>query len=150
MRARRFAALIGIAAAALWAPVASAAVPVTTIRLEVQFGVSEEFFATGGVVCSHGFAVSDPVSIVGGGRQGRGVFTFHLVKTLTCDNGDTFKLLVDAAASPTSSGTVGGFAAGQGTGSLEGLRGGGSVDGTFYPDGSGITDIYTGRLRIAP
>ena len=89
MRARRFAALIGIAAAALWAPVASAAVPVTTIRLEVQFGVLEEFFATGGVVCSHGFAVSDPVSIVGGGRQGRGVFTFHLVKTLTCDNGDT-------------------------------------------------------------
>lgn len=150
MRARRLAALIGIAAATLWAPVASAAVPVTTIRIEVQFDVVEEFFATGGVVCSHGFAVSDPVSIVGGGRQGRGVFTFHLVKTLTCDNGDTFKLLVNATASPTSSGTVGGFAAGRGTGSLEGLHGGGSLVGTFYPDGSGITDIYTGRLKIAP
>lgn len=149
MRARRLAVLIGLAGAALWAPVASAAVPVTTIRIEVVFGGAEEFFATGGVVCSHGFAVSDPVSVKGGGRYGGGVFTFHLVKTLTCDNGDTFKLLVDAAAS-TSSGTVGGFAAGRGTGSLEGLHGGGSLVGTFYPDGSGITDIYTGRLTIAP
>jgi hypothetical protein len=150
MRARRLAVLLGIAGVALWAPVASAAVPETTIRIEVVFGGAEEFFATGGVACSHGFAVSDPVFVKGGGRQGRGAFTFHLVKTLTCDNGDTFKLLVNAATSPTSGGTVGGFAAGRGTGSLEGLHGGGSLVGTFYPDGSGITDIYTGRLTIAP
>jgi hypothetical protein len=150
MRARKLAAVIGIAAAALWAPVASAAIPVTTIRIEVQFGGTEEFFASGGVVCSHGFAITDPVFIAGFGRQGRGVGTFHLVKTMTCDNGDTFKLLVDAAGSRTSPGTVGGFAAGQGTGSLAGLHGGGSLVGTGYPDGSGLTDIYTGRLTIAP
>jgi hypothetical protein len=149
MRARRFGVVIGIAIATLWAPVASAAVPVTTIRIEIVFGGSEEFFADGGVVCSHGWAVSEGFA-AGFGSKGRGVGTFHLVKTLTCDNGDTFKLLVNAAASPTSPGTVGGFAAGQGTGSLAGLHGGGSLVGTAYPDGSGVTDIYTGRLTIAP
>jgi hypothetical protein len=151
VRARRLAALIGIAGAALWAPVASAAVPVTTITINVVFGGAETFTATGGVVCDSGTAVSDPVSVVGGGRQGRGVFTFHVVKTLTCDDGSgTFKLLVDAAGSPTSSGTVGGFAAGQGTGDYVGLHGGGTLVGTSFPDGSGVTDVYTGRLTIAP
>ena len=148
MRARRLAVLIGIAGAALWAPVASAAIPVTTITIEVQFGGPEEFFADGGVVCSHGWAVTDGF-VAGFGSKGSGVGTFHIVKTMTCDNGDTFKLLVNAAASPTSPGTVGGFAAGRGTGSLEGLHGGGSLVGTAYPDGSGITDIYTGRLHIS-
>jgi hypothetical protein len=148
MRARRLAVLIGIAGAALWAPIVSAAVPVTTIRVEVVFGGTQEFFASGGVVCSHGVA-TDEGFVAGFGSKGGGVGTFHVVKTLTCDNGDTFKLLVNAAASPTSPGSVGGFAAGQGTGSLAGLHGGGSLVGTAYPDGSGITDIYTGRLHIS-
>lgn len=151
MRARRLAVLVGIAGAALWAPVATAAVPVTTITIEAVFGGPESFTATGGVVCSSGTSVSDPSFIAGGGRQGRGVFTFHVVKTLTCDDGSgTFKLLVNAAGSPTSSGTVGGFAAGRGTGDYVGLHGGGSLVGTTHPDGSGITDVYTGRLTIAP
>jgi hypothetical protein len=156
MHARRLAVLIGIAGAALWAPVASAAIPVTTITIHVVFATETEeqietFTATGGVVCDSGTAVTDPVFVAGFGRQGRGGGTFHLVKTLTCDDGSgTFKLLVDAAASPTSSGTVGGFAAGQGTGDYVGLHGGGSLVGTFSSDGSGITDVYTGRLRIAP
>ena len=151
MRARRFGVVIGIAAAALWAPVASAAVPVTTITLTAVFGGTETFTATGGVVCDSGTAVTDPFFFAGFGRQGRGVGTFHLVKTLTCDDGSgTFKLLVDAAASPNSGGTVGGFAAGQGTGDYVGLHGGGSLVGTGFEDGSGITDVYTGRLTIAP
>ena len=151
MRARRFAVLIGFAGAALWAPVASAAVPVTTITIQVTFGVTDEpFTTTGGVVCASGIAVTDPVFVAGFGRQGRGVGTFHLVKTMTCDNGDTFKILVDAAASPNSGGTVGGFAAGQGTGGLTGVHGGGSLVGTAFPDFSGLTDVYTGRLTIAP
>jgi hypothetical protein len=124
---------------------------VTTITLNSVFGGVETFTATGGVVCDSGTAVTDPIYFAGGGRQGRGVFTFHLVKTLTCDDGSgTFKLLIDAAASPNSGGTVGGFAAGQGTGDYVGLRGGGSLVGTGFPDGSGITDVYTGRLTIAP
>jgi hypothetical protein len=151
MRARRFAVMIGIAAAALWAPVASAAIPVTTITIESTFGGAETFTATGGVVCDSGVAVTDPIFFAGGGVYGSGVFTFHLVKTLTCDdNSGTFKLLVDAAASPTSGGTVGHFAAGEGTGAYVGLHGGGSLVGTSYPDGTGITDVYTGRLTIAP
>jgi hypothetical protein len=151
MRARRLAALIGVAAAALWAPGASAAIPVTTITINVVFGGTETFTATGGVVCDSGTAVSDPAFFTGGGAQGRGVLTFHLVKTLTCDDGSgTFKLLVDAAAAPNSGGTVGGFAAGRGTGDYVGLRGGGSLVGTGFPDGGGLTDVYTGRLRIAP
>jgi hypothetical protein len=151
MRARRLAVLIGLVGSALWAPVASAAVPVTTITIEATFGVTDEpFTATGGVVCASGIAVTDPVFAAGFGQQGRGVGTFHLVKTLTCDNGDTFKLLVDAAATPNSGGTIGGFAAGQGTGGLTGLYGGGSLVGTSFPDFSGITDVYTGRLTIAP
>jgi hypothetical protein len=151
MRARRLAVLIGIAGAALWAPVASAAIPVTTITINSVFGGTETFTATGGVVCDSGTAVTDPIFFAGGGIQGRGVFTFHLVKTLTCDDGSgTFKLLVDASAVPISGGTIGGFAAGQGTGDYVGLHGGGSLVGTSFPDGSGITDVYTGRLTIAP
>ncbi len=152
MRARRLGASIGILGILLAAPSAAAAAPpITTITLEVVFEVSETFTATGGVVCASGTAVTDPVFGTFGGRQNRGVFTFHLVKTLTCADGSgTFKLLVNVSTSPNSPGTVGGFAAGQGTGAYAGLRGGGHLIGTAYPDGSGVTDVYTGRLHIAP
>jgi hypothetical protein len=149
MRARRSAVLFGLLGVLVSAPATSAAVPITTITIDVDFAVPEEpFTTTGGVVCPAGFAVSDPVSIVGGGAHGRGAFTFHVVKTMYCDNGDTFKLLVDVVGSPTAGGTVGGLAAGQGTGGLTGLHGGGSLVGT--PTEAGIHDLYTGRLTIAP
>ncbi len=151
MHARRIGVAIGILGVLLVAPAASAAPPVTTITLDAVFGVGETFTATGGVVCDSGTAVSDPESGTFGGSKNRGVFTFHVVKTLTCDDGSgTFKLLVDVSTSPNSPGTVGGFAAGQGTGAYAGLQGGGRIVGTAYPDGSGITDVYTGRLLIAP
>ena len=151
MHARRIGAAIGILGVLLAAPSAAAAPPVTTIRLDAVFGVGETFTATGGVVCDSGTAVSDPESGTFGGSKNRGIFTFHVVKTLTCDDGSgTFKLLVDVSTSPNSAGTVGGFAAGQGTGDYAGIHGGGQIVGTAYPDGSGITDVYTGRLRIAP
>ena len=152
MRARRIGASMGILGALLATSTAlAAAPPVTTITIEVVFDVSETFTATGGVVCASGTAVTDPVFGTFGGRQNRGVFTFHLVKTLTCDDGSgTFKLLVDVSTSPNSPGTVGGFAAGDGTGDYVGLHGGGQLVGTAEPDGSGITDVYTGRLQIAP
>jgi hypothetical protein len=153
MRARRIAALIGFVGAALWAPVASAAIPVTTITIIAPFdpGSVETFTADSDVVCDSGIAVTDQIYFAGGGSKGRGVFTSHLVKTLTCnDNSGTFELLVDAAGSPTSGGTVGGFAAGHGTGAYVGLHGGGSLVGISFPDGSGLTEVYTGRLQIAP
>ena len=72
MRGRRFAVLIGFAGAALWAPVASAAVPVTTITIQVTFGVDDEpFTTTGGVVCPSGIAVTDPVFVAGFSRPTR-------------------------------------------------------------------------------
>lgn len=146
MPIRRSAVLVGLLAALAWATPTAAATP-TTIDIHVTFGVTlEPFTTTGGVLCSAGDAISDPVSIRGGGRQGGGRLTFHLVKTMYCDNGDTFKLLVDAVQTPT--GTVGGFAVGQGTGSLAGVHGGGSLVGTGT--GVGIDDHYTGRVTIAP
>ena len=152
MRARRIGAVIGILGALLATPWASAtAATESTITIEVVFDVSEEFTTTGGVLCESGTAVTDPVFGNFGGRKNRGVFTFHLTKTLTCDDGSgTFKLLVNASTSPNSPGTIGGFAAGFGTGDYDGLHGGGSLIGTAYPDGSGLTDVYTGMLTIAP
>lgn len=152
MRAGRIGASIGLLGVLLAAPsTAAAAPPMTTITLEGVFGVGETFTATGGVVCAAGSAVSDPQFGTFGGAQNRGVFTFHVVKTLTCDDGSgTFKLLVNVSTSPNSPGTVGGFAAGDGTGDYAGLHGGGQLVGTAYPDGTGITDVYTGRLHITP
>lgn len=149
MRARRLGIAGGLLAASLWAPTAAAAPPVvTTITIVVNFSGGETFTATG-VVCDSGTAVTDPVFATFGGNKNRGVFTFHLVKTLTCEDGSgTFKLLVDASTAPSSPGTLGGFAAGHGTGDYVGLRGGGQLVGTAFPDGSGVTDVYTGRLQI--
>jgi hypothetical protein len=145
MRIRRSAIALGLLGALAWASPAGAAVPITTIDIDVTFGVPQEpFTTTGDVLCPSGYAISDPVSIVGSGRQGRGNLTFHVVKTMYCDDGDTFKLLVDAVGTPT--GTRGGFAVGEGTGSLAGVHGGGTVIGTSTGGGTGIHDDYTGRV----
>jgi hypothetical protein len=148
MRNGRSALVIGALAALLVAPtVTAAAPPVTTITIDVQFDVSEEFLATGGVVCDSGYAVTDPIFAAGFGRMGRGVGTFHLIKTLYCDDGSgTFQIRVDAATAPTSPGTIGGFAVVGGTGDYEGLHGAGSLLGTSTGGGTGVLDVYTGRL----
>jgi hypothetical protein len=149
MRARTIAMTIGLLGALLTAPTAAAG-SVTTITIDVTFGGAETFTTTGGLLCPFGSSVSDQTLVAGFGSKGLGVGTFHVVKTLTCADGSgTFKLLVDAAGSPTSDGTVGGFAAGQGTLDYTGLHGGGSLQGTSKADGSGIIDIYTGILTIA-
>jgi hypothetical protein len=148
MRARRLAILAGLVGAVAWATPTAAAAP-TTIDIDVTFGVTLEPFTTdGGVLCPSGDAITHNVSIVGGGRQGKGTITFHLVKTMYCDDGATFELLVDAVKTPT--GTRGGFAVGQGTGSLAGVHGGGSLVGTDISGGAGIHDHYRGRVTIAP
>ena len=152
MRGRRIGAVIGIVGALIAAPSASAGPAVeSTITIDVNFDTGEEvFWATGGVVCDSGTATTDGFARFGG-RKNRGTFTFHIVKTLTCDNDEgTFKLLVNAATSPNSPGTVGGFAAGQGTGDMAGIHGGGHLVGTAYAVGNGIVDLYTGNITIAP
>ena len=144
----RLGSTIGVLLALLVAPVASAAAPPTTVlTIDVVFGVSEDFTASGGVICESGTAVTDPVFVAGFGRMGRGVGTFHLIKTLTCDDGSgTFQILVNAAGAPSSPGTLGGFAVVGGTGDYTGLRGAGSLVGTGTD--VGIIDVYTGMLRI--
>lgn len=150
MRAARIGAIIGILGALVAAPSVSAGPPTaTTISIHVVFDDAETFTTTGGLLCDSGAAVSDPFFQTFGGRNNNGVFTFHLVKTLTCDDGSgTFKLLVDASAPRDFGGTIGGFAAGQGTGDYVGLHGGGHLVGIFF-DG-GLDDLYTGQLTIAP
>jgi hypothetical protein len=148
MRILRFGSVLGMLLALLVAPVASAATPPTTVlTIDVLFDGPETFTATGGVICDSGTAVTDPVFIAGFGRMGRGVGTFHLVKTLTCDDGSgTFQILVNAATAPSSPGTLGGFSVVGGTGDYAGLRGAGSLVGTGQ-DG-GIIDVYTGMLTM--
>jgi len=148
MRILRLGSTIGLLLALLVAPMANAAAPPTTVlTIDVVFDVSETFTATGGVICESGTAVTDPVFIAGFGRMGRGVGTFHLIKTLTCDDeSGTIQILVNAAGAPSSPGTLGGFTVFGGTGDYTGLRGGGSLVGTF--NDVGILDVYTGMLMI--
>ena len=145
MRARRLGLVLGLLGVLAVAPAASAAAPTTVIRIHIVFGVSETFWTDGSVVCATGSAVSDPVSVRGAGAQGRGIVTFHLIKTLTCADGSgTFQMLVNAAGTRTSPGTVGGFAVVGGTGAYTSLTGAGTVAGTGF-DG-GIDDVYVGHL----
>jgi hypothetical protein len=140
----RLALAIGLLGALLVAPTASAAAPATTtIRIDIVFGVSEEFTTTGGVLCPSGAALTDPIFAAGFGAKGRGAATFHLIKTLTCADGSgTFQIKVDAGPTPT--GTIGGFAVVGGTGAYATLSGGGSLVGTATE--IGIVDMYEGRL----
>ena len=106
MRILRLGSTIGLLLALLVAPIASAAAPPTTVlTIDIVFDVSEDFTATGGVICASGTAVTDPVFAAGFGRMGRGAGTFHLIKTLTCDDGSgTFQIRVNAGSSPNSTG----------------------------------------------
>ena len=144
MRVARLGFAIGLLGALLVAPTASAAAPpTTTIRIDIVFEVSEDFTTTGGVLCPSGTAETGPIFAAGFGRMGLGNGTFHLIKTLTCEDGSgTFQIKVNAGQTPT--GTIGGFSVVGGTGAYAGLSGGGSLVGTGTD--VGINDLYTGRL----
>lgn len=145
MRVLQFGTMVGLLGALLVAPIASAAPATTVIQIHIVFGVSEEFTASGGVVCDAGTAVTDPIVARGFRGNGAGVGTFHLVKTLICADGSgTFQILVNAATAPPSPGTLGGFVVVGGTDDYAGLRGAGSLVGTGSE--TGIDDVYTGRL----
>ncbi len=145
MRVARLGLMVGLLGALLLAPIASAATQTTVIQIHNVFGVTETFTTNGGILCASGTSVTDPISFAGGGAQGRGVFTFHLTKTLTCTDGSgSFQILVNAATAPSSPGTLGGFAVKGGTGAYATLQGAGSLVGTNTD--VGIDDVYTGRL----
>ncbi len=111
----------------------------TTIRLE-SFAV-ESFTTTGGVLCPSGSATTDFDHFGGGPVAG----SFHLTKTLVCDDGSgSFTIKVNAATVFGSPTDQGGWAVLSGTGSYANLRGGGSIVGTYVPEG--IIDLYTGSV----
>jgi len=141
MRATRIGLVLALGAMLLVAAPASAAPVKSTITVTSIFGAPEPFTTTGGVLCESGTATTDFDHFGGGPRAG----TFHLTKTLTCDDGSgTFTILVQAKVifgAPTDSG---GWAVIGGTGDYENLHGGGSLVGTYFFDPDGITDVYTG------
>ncbi|HEY3548829.1 MAG TPA: hypothetical protein VGK17_22380, partial [Propionicimonas sp.] len=87
-------------------------------------------------------AQSSDLRVVGG----QGGLTFHLVKTLTCDDASGSLLIaVDAA---TSRGRPwqdqGGWSVQGGTGQWANASGGGNLVGAYVPDG--VIDDYTGVI----
>ena len=133
--------IIGAAVVAVLAvaPVSAAAEKVT-IDLHVDFELGETFTASG--FCESGTAESFGHLIVGQGRA----TTFHLFKTLTCDDGSgTLTIRVEASGVFGFGGTIGGWIVVGGTGDYATTRGGGSIVGTGF-DG-GIDDHYTGTLQ---
>lgn len=141
MRFRRVISVLWAAllALAIASPAAAAAEPVT-IDLHVDFASGETFTAEG--FCPSGTAESFGHLIVGAGRA----TTFHLFKTLTCDDGSgTLTIRVNAAGVFGFPGTIGGWNVVGGSGDYAATRGGGHIVGTGF-DG-GIDDHYTGRLN---
>ena len=140
---RRLGLLAGLVAVLGLAPTALAGSTVTTITIDINLGQSEEFWTTGGILCAHGVAVTDPFFFAGAGRQGRGNGTFHLIKTMTCDNGAWFLIRVNAAQ--TRTGTIGGWSMAGGSGAFASVRGGGQIVGEGISE-THLIDHYTGRL----
>ncbi|HVA87737.1 MAG TPA: hypothetical protein VNF73_15640 [Candidatus Saccharimonadales bacterium] len=129
-------ALLAIAAG----PVQASGATPSTIRIEVV-GSTETFSTTGGTLCPSGTAVSFNFHFAGGNRAG----SFHLDKTLTCDDGSgSFTIHVDAATVFGSPTDQGGWSVAGGTGAYASLAGGGNLVGTYTE--AGINDLYTGRV----
>jgi hypothetical protein len=120
-------------------------------RIEIDLdnqGGGEHFIGVSPLVCDDGTAFTDFHH--GTGTPTSRSFTFHLAKFIDCGDG-SFWISVDAASNQVlGRGTVGGWTVvkGSGTGSLEGITGGGSIVG-LPGDGDPIDliDHYYGVLR---
>lgn len=131
----------GLLVLGLAAPGASAATG-AAITIDANFQANTETFTATGF-CPSGGSVTSNLKIVGG----RGGVTFHLDKTLTCDDGSgTLTIHVDAATSNGHpSGDVGGWSVVSGTGAWAHASGGGRLVGDYVP--TGVIDHYTGSLN---
>ena len=131
----------GVALLLAVAPLGVLAATMTTITLDSN-PQQETFTTTGGVLCPSGTATTDFHHFAGGGQAG----SFHLTKTLVCDDGSgTFTIAVNAATRSGSPIDQGGWAVLSGTGDYATLSGGGKLVGTYYE--GGIIDVYTGAVR---
>lgn len=133
-------AAAGLLALAIAAP-ANAGGSKIEIVLSIEGGV--ETFESAGGFCPSGTAISSDFSFAGGGRAG----TFHLVKTLTCDDGSgTLLIRVDAATANGAPQDQGGWSIKGGTGDWAGARGGGNIVG-YFDRSVDIEDHYTGVIH---
>ena len=118
----------------------AAAATRTTITIDSN-STGETFTTTGGALCPAGSATTDFHHFGGGNRAG----SFHLSKTLVCaDHSGSFTIKVNAATVFGSPTDQGGWSVVGGDGAYAHLHGGGSLVGTYYPDG--IIDVYTGNV----
>jgi len=131
----------GILILGMAVPVAMASTG-AAITVNGNFVTGVETFTAKGF-CPSGISVTSNLEIMGG----RGGLTFHLDKTLTCDDGSgSLTIHVDAATSNgTSGGDQGGWSVVSGTGAWASASGGGRLVGDYVPDG--VIDHYTGSLH---
>ena len=141
----RRAVLSSIAAAALLLALANTATAASGVEITLHNSFNttgeETFTATGGF-CAAGSAETSDLRIVGG----RAGLSFHLVKTLTCDDGSgTLVINVDVAtARGHAADARGGWSIAGGTDRWAGARGGGEIFADYVPEGS--IDHYTGVI----
>ena len=136
--------LLRLAAAGLLALAIAAPANAGGSKVEIVLSIAggaETFVASGGF-CPAGTATSSGFHFAGGGRAG----TFHLVKTLVCDDGSgTLLIRVDAATANGAPQDQGGWSVEDGTGDWAGARGGGNIVG-YFDRAVDIEDHYTGVI----
>ena len=136
--------IVGVAATAtalllLIVAVGTAAAATRTTITLASLASGETFTTTGGALCPSGTATTDFHHL--GGRDVAG--TFHLTKTLVCADGSgSFTIRVNAATVFGSPTDQGGWSVVGGDGAYAHLHGGGSLVGTYVPNG--IIDLYKG------
>jgi hypothetical protein len=130
---------------------ASAAAVAVEATIDVHSDFSNPagtFTADSPVLCEEG-TTSDQTRITGSDR----VLNFKNIKTFTCADGSgTFTLRINAQVMPCDNTDRGAWSVIGGTGVYEGLRGAGTLVGTYFPndacDAEGIDDHLTGRLVL--
>jgi hypothetical protein len=139
-------ALALAAALLIAAPVSAGSAGRTTISVDNNFSTGDApFTTTGGVLCPAGTSTTDSILITNRTGNGR-AFTFHGVKTFTCDDGSgSFRIRFDAATTAGSPQDQGGWSVIDGTGRYATISGGGNLVGTY--DDEGIDDVYTGFVQ---
>ena len=137
---------------AAWAgavPASAASSSPVLIEAPTPFGGDGTFTATGDAVCSSG--TTSEVSSFGTGSDRSRAFTFHVVKTFACDDGSgTVTVRLDAVVRPCSPTDLGSWVVVGGTEQYAGLRGAGTLVGTYFPgdacSAEGVVDRLSGMM----
>jgi len=135
-----------LAAAVVVVPALAAPPTAVTFTVVEQFDPpGGTFTSDGSVVCASGTTSNQTFET--GFQSDRGVI-FHVRKTIDCDDGSgTFTLQLQARAGfNVGDMTYGPWSVLGGTGDYTGLRGRGTVTGTFSP--GGVIDLYEGWLQL--